>query len=143
MNMQEMATADQYRLPVKIFLLNNEHLGMVRQLQYVDYGQRYAASYSDSLPDFVGVAQAYGWHGIRITDPADLDSGVGAMLDHAGPVLVEVRVSRLDNCYPMVPSGAAHTQMLLSPETGPSPSQRRPARCCETPPFSVEIKTAP
>jgi acetolactate synthase-1/2/3 large subunit len=116
MNMQEMATASQYRLPVKIFMLNNEHLGMVRQLQDVDYGGRYAASYSESLPDFVAVAEAYGWRGIRIDDPADLDAGIADMLDHAGPVLVDVHVTRLDNCYPMVPSGAGHTEMLFGPQ---------------------------
>jgi acetolactate synthase-1/2/3 large subunit len=116
MNMQEMSTAVQFRLPVKIFLLNNELLGMVRQLQYVDYGGRYAASYSESLPDFVELARAYGWHGLRIDDSADLEAGIAEMVDHPGPVLVDVRVARFDNCYPMVPSGAAHNQMLLGPQ---------------------------
>tara|TARA_R110000782_G_scaffold78276_8_gene155384 strand:- start:38871 stop:40640 length:1770 start_codon:yes stop_codon:yes gene_type:complete len=113
MNMQEMATATQYRLPIKMFMLNNRHLGMVRQLQDVGYGGRYAESYSDALPDFVSVAQAYGWHGIGIDDPADLSSGIAEMLAYDGPVLVDCQVARLDNCYPMIPGGAAHTDMLL------------------------------
>ncbi|WCT74540.1 biosynthetic-type acetolactate synthase large subunit [Sphingomonas naphthae] len=113
MNMQEMATAVQYRLPIKMFMLNNRHLGMVRQLQEIGYGERYAASYSDALPDFVEVAEAYGWAGIRITGPDDLDAGIAAMLAEPGPVLVDCTVANLDNCYPMIRSGAAHNEMLL------------------------------
>lgn len=116
MNIQEMSTAVQYQLPVKVFILNNEHLGMVRQLQDVTYGGRYASSYSDALPDFVKLADAYGWKGIRITDPADLDAGIADMIAHDGPVLVDCHVSRLANCFPMIPSGAAHTEMLLGPD---------------------------
>lgn len=116
MNMQELSTAVQYRLPVKVFILNNEHLGMVRQLQDVTYGGRYAQSYSESLPDFVNLAQAYGWTGIRIDNPGDLDAGIAAMLATPGPVLVDCRVTKLANCYPMIPSGAAHTDMLLGPQ---------------------------
>ncbi|MFB0872099.1 MULTISPECIES: biosynthetic-type acetolactate synthase large subunit [unclassified Sphingobium] len=113
MNMQEMATAVQYRLPIKMFMLNNRHLGMVRQLQDVGYGGRYAESYSDALPDFVTVAEAFGWHGIRIDDPEALGAGLQDMLACAGPVLVDCQVANLENCYPMIPSGAAHTEMLL------------------------------
>lgn len=113
MNIQEMATAVQYRLPIKMFMLNNRHLGMVRQLQDVGYGSRYAASYSDALPDFSAVAEAFGWLGICIDHPSELDGGIAAMLAHAGPVLVDCHVSQLDNCYPMIPGGAAHTEMLL------------------------------
>jgi acetolactate synthase-1/2/3 large subunit len=115
MNIQELATAGQYRLPVKIFILNNEYMGMVRQWQELTYESRYSESYSDSLPDFVKLGEAYGWKGIRIEDPADLDSGIAAMLAHDGPVIVDCRVAKLTNCFPMIPSGAAHTDMILDP----------------------------
>ncbi len=113
MNIQELATATQYRLPVKIFILNNEYMGMVRQWQELTYQSRYSESYSDALPDFVKLAEAYGWKGIRIEKRAELDDGIQAMLDHDGPVLVDCRVAKLANCFPMIPSGAAHTEMLL------------------------------
>jgi acetolactate synthase I/II/III large subunit len=114
MNIQELATATQYRLPVKIFILNNEYMGMVRQWQELTYSSRYSESYSDSLPDFVKLGEAYGWKGIRIEDNADLESGILAMIEHDGPVIVDCRVSKLANCFPMIPSGAAHTDMILS-----------------------------
>jgi acetolactate synthase I/II/III large subunit len=114
MNIQELATATQYRLPVKIFILNNEYMGMVRQWQELTYSSRYSESYSDSLPDFVKLGEAYGWKGIRIEDNADLESGIQAMIEHDGPVIVDCRVSKLANCFPMIPSGAAHTDMILS-----------------------------
>ncbi|QLC23853.1 acetolactate synthase 3 large subunit [Parasphingopyxis algicola] len=117
MNIQELGTASQYRLPVKLFILNNEYMGMVRQWQELTYSGRYAESYSDSLPDFVKLAEAYGWKGIRIEDPADLDDGIEAMLAHDGPVLVDCCVAKLANCFPMIPSGAAHTEMLLESDT--------------------------
>ncbi|UAB77060.1 biosynthetic-type acetolactate synthase large subunit [Erythrobacter sp. SCSIO 43205] len=113
MNIQELGTASQYRLPVKIFILNNEYMGMVRQWQELTYESRYSNSYSDSLPDFVALAQAYGWKGIRITDEANLDAGIQAMIDHDGPVIVDCCVAKDANCFPMIPSGAAHTDMLL------------------------------
>ena len=113
MNIQEMGTASQFRLPIKVFILNNEYMGMVRQWQELTYESRYSNSYSVSLPDFVKMAEAYGWKGIRIEDPADLDSSIRAMIDHDGPVMVDCRVSQDANCYPMIPSGAAHTEMLL------------------------------
>jgi acetolactate synthase-1/2/3 large subunit len=113
MNIQELATATQYRLPVKLFILNNEYMGMVRQWQELTYSSRYAESYSDALPDFVKLAEAYDWTGLRIEDPADLESGIAAMLDTDGPVLVDCRVAKLANCFPMIPSGAAHTDMIL------------------------------
>jgi len=113
MNIQELATATQYRLPVKIFILNNEYMGMVRQWQELTYQSRYSESYSDALPDFVKLAEAYGWKGIRIEKRAELEDGIQAMLDHDGPVLVDCRVAKLANCFPMIPSGAAHTEMLL------------------------------
>ena len=113
MNIQELGTASQYRLPVKIFILNNEFMGMVRQWQELTYESRYSNSYSDSLPDFVRLGEAYGWKGIRIEDESQLDAGIQAMIDHPGPVIVDCRVSKEANCFPMIPSGAAHTEMLL------------------------------
>ncbi len=113
MNIQELGTASQYRLPVKIFILNNEYMGMVRQWQELTYESRYSNSYSDSLPDFVRLAEAYGWKGIRIEDEAGLDAGIEAMLAHDGPVIVDCLVAKDANCFPMIPSGAAHTDMLL------------------------------
>jgi acetolactate synthase-1/2/3 large subunit len=113
MNIQELATATQYRLPVKIFILNNEYMGMVRQWQELTFAGRYSESYSESLPDFVKLAEAYGWKGIRIEARGDLDDGIAAMLAHDGPVMVDCRVAQLANCFPMIPSGAAHTEMLL------------------------------
>jgi acetolactate synthase I/II/III large subunit len=113
MNIQELGTASQYRLPVKVFILNNQYMGMVRQWQELTYESRYSNSYSDSLPDFVALAEAYGWKGIRISDESELDSGIEAMLAHDGPVMVDCRVSQDANCFPMIPSGAAHTEMLM------------------------------
>ncbi|MBX7540402.1 biosynthetic-type acetolactate synthase large subunit [Qipengyuania sphaerica] len=113
MNIQELGTASQFRLPVKIFILNNEYMGMVRQWQELTYESRYSNSYSDSLPDFVKLAEAYGWKGIRIEDESQLDAGIEAMLAHDGPVIVDCQVAKEANCFPMIPSGAAHTDMLL------------------------------
>jgi acetolactate synthase-1/2/3 large subunit len=113
MNIQELATATQYRLPVKIFILNNEYMGMVRQWQELTYEGRYSESYSDSLPDFVKLAEAYGWKGILIEERSQLDAGIADMLAHDGPVIVDCRVAKLANCFPMIPSGAAHTDMIL------------------------------
>jgi acetolactate synthase-1/2/3 large subunit len=115
MNIQEMGTAAQYRLPVKVFILNNEYMGMVRQWQDLTYGGRYAESWSDALPDFVRLAEAWGWKGIMVDDAAGLDGAIDAMLAHDGPVMVDCRVAKLENCFPMIPSGAAHTDMLLGP----------------------------
>jgi acetolactate synthase I/II/III large subunit len=113
MNIQELGTASQYRLPVKVFILNNEYMGMVRQWQELTYESRYSNSYSDSLPDFVRLAEAYGWKGIRIHDESELDEGITAMLAHDGPVMVDCLVAQDANCLPMIPSGAAHTDMIL------------------------------
>ncbi len=117
MNIQEMGTASQFRLPIKVFILNNEYMGMVRQWQELTYESRYSNSYSDSLPDFVALAEAYGWKGIRITCEAELDAGIKAMMEHDGPVMVDCQVSKDANCFPMIPSGAAHTEMLLYGDT--------------------------
>jgi acetolactate synthase-1/2/3 large subunit len=116
MNIQELGTATQYRLPVKVFVLNNEYMGMVRQWQDLTYEGRHSQSYSDSLPDFVRLAEAWGWKGIRIDTADALDDGIAAMLAHDGPVFVDCRVERHANCFPMIPSGATHTEMLLGPE---------------------------
>jgi acetolactate synthase-1/2/3 large subunit len=113
MNIQELATATQYQLPVKIFILNNEYMGMVRQWQDLTYQGRHSHSYSDALPDFVKLAEAYGWKGMRIEKPGELDDGIAEMLAYDGPVMVDCRVAKLANCFPMIPSGAAHTEMIL------------------------------
>ena len=113
MNIQEMGTASQFRTPVKVFILNNEYMGMVRQWQELTYESRYSNSYSDSLPDFVALAEAYGWKGIRIETEDQLDAGIAAMIAHDGPVMVDCLVAKEANCFPMIPSGAAHTEMLL------------------------------
>ena len=114
MTMQEISTAVQYRLPVKIFILNNERMGMVRQWQDLLHGSRYAHSYSESLPDFVKLAEAYGAKGVRCDTPADLDAAIAEMLDYDGPVLFDVLVERDENCLPMIPSGKAHNEIILS-----------------------------
>jgi acetolactate synthase-1/2/3 large subunit len=113
MTMQEMSTAVQYRLPIKIFILNNEYMGMVRQWQQLLHGGRYAHSYSEALPDFVKLAEAYGGKGIRATHPDELDAKIQEMLDFDGPVIFDCVVDKLENCYPMIPSGAAHDEMIL------------------------------
>jgi len=114
MNIQEMSTAVQYRLPVKVFVLNNEYMGMVRQWQDLTYEGRHAESYTAALPDFVKLAEAYGWKGLRIDTEDQLDAGIAAMLAHDGPAFVDCRVKKHANCFPMIPSGAAHTEMILS-----------------------------
>jgi acetolactate synthase-1/2/3 large subunit len=113
MNMQEMSTAAQYRLPIKIFILNNEYLGMVRQWQELLHGGRYSESYSAALPDFVKLAEAYGAHGIRCSDPADLDAAIIEMIETPKAVIFDCRVDQAENCLPMIPSGKAHNEMLL------------------------------
>ncbi len=116
MNIQELGTATQYRLPVKVFVLNNEYMGMVRQWQDLTYEGRYSQSWSDSLPDFVKLAEAYGWKGILIETLDQLDAGIEEMLAHDGPVFVDCRVAKLANCFPMIPSGATHVEMILGPD---------------------------
>ncbi|SMX32064.1 acetolactate synthase 3 large subunit [Octadecabacter ascidiaceicola] len=113
MNMQEMGTAVQYRLPVKQFILNNERLGMVRQWQELLHGERYSSSWSESLPDFVKLAEAFGAKGILCSDPADLDDAIMEMINHDGPVIFDCLVEKHENCFPMIPSGKAHNDMLL------------------------------
>jgi acetolactate synthase-1/2/3 large subunit len=118
MTMQEMSTAVQYNLPIKIFILNNEYMGMVRQWQQLLHGGRYSHSYSEALPDFVKMAEAFGALGLRATTPAELDAKIMEMIDSPLPVLFDCRVDQTENCYPMIPSGAAHNEMLLSPDDG-------------------------
>ncbi|MYM55786.1 acetolactate synthase 3 large subunit [Thalassovita mangrovi] len=113
MNMQEMGTAVQFRLPVKQFILNNERLGMVRQWQELLHGERYSHSWSEALPDFVKLADAFGCKGIRCDDPADLDDAIMEMLDYDGPVIFDCLVEKHENCFPMIPSGEPHNKMLL------------------------------
>lgn len=113
MNMQEMGTARQYNLPVKQFILNNERLGMVRQWQDLLHGNRYSQSWSEALPDFMLLAQAFGAKGITVSDPSDLDDAIMEMLNHDGPVIFDCLVEKHENCYPMIPSGAPHNEMLL------------------------------
>ncbi|WP_074255799.1 acetolactate synthase 3 large subunit [Vannielia litorea] len=114
MNMQEMGTASQYRLPVKQFILNNERLGMVRQWQELLHGERYSHSWSEALPDFVKLAEAFGAKGFCISDPAELDDAIMEMLEHDGPVIFDCLVEKHENCFPMIPSGEPHNKMLLS-----------------------------
>ncbi|MFW8592717.1 acetolactate synthase 3 large subunit [Cribrihabitans neustonicus] len=113
MNMQEMGTAVQYRLPVKQFILNNERLGMVRQWQELLHGERYSHSWSEALPDFVKLAEAFGAKGICVSDPKDLDDAIMEMIDYDGPVIFDCLVEKHENCFPMIPSGKAHNEMLL------------------------------
>jgi acetolactate synthase-1/2/3 large subunit len=114
MNMQEMSTAAQYRLPVKIFILNNQYMGMVRQWQELLHGGRYSESYTESLPDFVKLAEAYGATGIRCSDPANLDAAIQRMIDTPGAVIFDCLVDQKENCFPMIPSGKAHNEMILA-----------------------------
>ena len=114
MNIQEMSTAVQYRLPVKVFILNNEYMGMVRQWQELLHGGRYSESYSEALPDFVKLAEAYGAHGIRCSDPNDLDRAIKEMIDSPKAVIFDCVVEKEENCFPMIPSGKAHNEMILA-----------------------------
>ncbi len=113
MNMQEMGTAVQFRLPVKQFILNNERLGMVRQWQELLHGERYSHSWSEALPDFVKLAEAFGAKGIICSDPDDLDDAIMEMINYDGPVIFDCLVEKHENCFPMIPSGKPHNEMLL------------------------------
>ncbi|MDM8168326.1 acetolactate synthase 3 large subunit [Roseovarius sp.] len=113
MNMQEMGTAVQFRLPVKQFIMNNERLGMVRQWQELLHGERYSHSWSEALPDFVKLAEAFGAKGIQCKDPTDLDDAIMEMIEHDGPVIFDCLVEKHENCFPMIPSGEPHNKMLL------------------------------
>ena len=116
MNIQEMSTAVQYNLPVKIFILNNQYMGMVRQWQELLHEKNYSESYSEALPDFVKLAEAYGCIGIRAEDPNELDEKIEEMINTDGPVIFDCHVDQDENCFPMIPSGKPHNQMLLGPK---------------------------
>jgi len=116
MMLQEMSTAVQFDLPVKIFILNNQYMGMVRQWQQLLHGNRLSNSYSEALPDFVKLAEAYGGVGMHVTKPADLDGAIEEMIKVKKPVIFDCRVATLENCFPMIPSGKAHNEMLLPAE---------------------------
>jgi len=116
MTMQEISTAVQYKLPIKIFILNNEYMGMVRQWQELLHEKNYSESYTAALPDFVKLAEAYGCVGIRASKPSELDEKINEMINVNRPVIFDCRVDKMENCYPMIPSGKAHNQMLLGPE---------------------------
>jgi acetolactate synthase I/II/III large subunit len=116
MNIQEMGTLAQYRLPVKVFILNNQYMGMVRQWQELLHGSRYSETYSAALPDFVKLADAFHATGMRAKSVDELDDVINAMLDCPTAVIADISVDQTENCFPMIPSGAAHNEMLLGPE---------------------------
>lgn len=116
MMIQEISTAVQYRLPVKLFIMNNFWMGMVRQWQELLHGERYSESYSEALPDFVKLAEAFGCRGLRATKRGEVDSAIKEMIAHPGPVVVDMQVDKTENCFPMIPGGHAHNDMLLGPE---------------------------
>jgi acetolactate synthase-1/2/3 large subunit len=117
MNIQELATAIQHKLPVKVFLLNNNYMGMVRQWQELLHGNRLSESYVEAQPDFLELAKAYGWHGIRCAKPGDLDAAIEEMINTDKPVFFDCQVANLANCFPMIPAGQAHNEMLMGEET--------------------------
>ena len=114
MNMQELSTIVQYNLPIKIFILNNQWMGMVRQWQELNHGSRYSQSYTSSLPDFIMLAKSFGIKGLRVDDVSSLDATIDEMISTNGPVIADIRVEKEENCFPMIPSGAAHNEMILS-----------------------------
>ncbi|MDH5488448.1 MAG: acetolactate synthase 3 large subunit [Rhodospirillaceae bacterium] len=116
MNIQEMSSIAQYRLPVKVFILNNQYMGMVRQWQELLHGSRYSESYMESLPDFVKLAESFGAKGLRATKPDELDGVIKEMIESDTSVIVDVAVDQAENVYPMIPSGAAHNEMLFGPD---------------------------
>ena len=115
MTMQEISTAIQYNLPIKIFILNNQYMGMVRQWQELLHEKNYSESYSEALPDFVKLAEAYGCKGIKAENPDELDTKIKEMIEHNGPVIFDCHVDPAENCFPMIPSGKPHNQMILGP----------------------------
>jgi acetolactate synthase-1/2/3 large subunit len=118
MNIQELSTISQYKLPVKVFILNNQWMGMVRQWQQLLHGGRYSESYTASLPDFVKLADSFGATGLVVEKPSELDAAIETMINTPGAVIADVRVDQMENCFPMVPSGAAHNEMILGDEAG-------------------------
>ena len=114
MNMQELSTIVQYNLPIKIFILNNQWMGMVRQWQELNHGSRYSQSYTSSLPDFIMLAKSFGIKGLRVDEVSSLGATIDEMINTNGPVIADIRVEKEENCFPMIPSGAAHNEMILS-----------------------------
>ncbi|CFP58907.1 acetolactate synthase large subunit [Bordetella pertussis] len=114
MNIQELSTAMQHDVPVKIVLCNNGYMGMVRQWQELIHGGRYSHSYNASLPDFVALARAFGWGAARVERPQDLDAALAACLEHPGPYFLDVAVAEQENCFPMMPAGHGHHRMMLA-----------------------------
>jgi acetolactate synthase-1/2/3 large subunit len=113
---QEMSTAVQFDAPIKIFILNNQYMGMVRQWQQLLHGNRLSNSYSEAMPDFVKLAEAYGGVGLRCEKPDDLDGAIQEMINVRRPVIFDCRVAQLANCFPMIPSGKAHNEIMLPDE---------------------------
>jgi acetolactate synthase I/II/III large subunit len=126
MNIQELSTICQYRLPVKAFILNNQYMGMVRQWQELLHGGRYSESYMDSLPDFVKLAEAFHCVGLRATKPSEVDDVIKEMIKVKKPVVVDMVVDQAENCFPMIPSGAAHNEMLLGPADKQPAAPKKP-----------------
>jgi acetolactate synthase I/II/III large subunit len=114
MNIQEMSTAVQHRAPVKVVLCNNGYMGMVRQWQQLNHGGRYSHSYHEALPDFVAVARGFGWQAERVADRGELDAALRRCLDSRTPYFLDMRVAAEENCFPMIPAGCGHQQMLLA-----------------------------
>ena len=114
MNIQEMSTAVQHRLPVKIFIINNEYMGMVRQWQELLHGGRYSESYMDSLPEFVKLAESFNAKGLRATKSDEVDKVIKEMIQFDGPVIADIVVDKEENCFPMIQSGSAHNEMILN-----------------------------
>jgi acetolactate synthase-1/2/3 large subunit len=115
MNIQELSTAMQYRLPVKVFILNNQYMGMVRQWQEMLHGGRYAESYVDALPDFAKLAESFKAVGLRASAPGEVEGVIKEMLARDGLVVADIQVDPTENCFPMIPAGAAHNEMILGP----------------------------
>jgi len=118
MNIQELSTMMQHRLPVKTFILNNEYMGMVRQWQELFHGGRYSESYMDSLPDFVKLAESFGANGLKVSKPEEVDDAIRTMIETPGPFIADIMIEKLENVYPMIPGGAAHYEMKLGPDHG-------------------------
>ncbi len=116
MNIQEMSTIKQFRLPVKVFIINNHYMGMVRQWQELLHGNRLSESYMDSLPDFVKLAESFGATGLRTEKPSEIDDLIKEMIKIKGPVICDIIVDPSENCFPMIPSGSTHNKMLLGPD---------------------------
>lgn len=117
MNIQELASAVQHRTPVKVVLCNNEHMGMVRQWQELIHDGRYSHSYNEALPDFVALARSFGWQAAQVSEPGQLAAALQECLQSEGPYFLDARVQAQENCFPMMPAGYGHQQVMLSEDT--------------------------